>query len=184
MCTDAKIAEKYGVAAAGQVVVTDWDGAELARGGASASEVAGLMDAAIKKLDAPVAWAGSLEEGRRQAKEKGQVLLVLFEDDSEASKKTLEAFSGWKLGQLRKKLVCVKLAYSKDKPGPDAEALKISSAPGIALLNLKEADADKQVLSRRFGLASAGALRGFLDGAIKRVEEGSKDRGPSPFKKN
>jgi hypothetical protein len=178
---EAKVAEQFGVASAGVVVVTDSNGVEIARGSALTGGGSSLLEQAIRKLDFPLAWEASFEVACKKAEAEGKGLVVLFEDGSEASKRTLEAMADWKLGKLREQLLFYKQAFDKSAPDELSKGWSISVGPSLVFLNLKDEEKDKQVVSKNSGAKTVQALATFLSKGIERLA--AKKSGPSPFGK-
>lgn len=178
---EAKIAEQFGAASAGVVVVTDSDGVEVARGSALTGGGSALLEEAIRKLDFPLSWEASYEAACKKAEAEGKGLVVVFEDESDASKRTLEALADWRLGRLRRQLLFCKLAFDKNQPDDLAKGWSIGAGPSLVFLNLKEEEKDKQVVLKNSGAKSVQALATFLSKGIERLA--AKKPGPSPFGK-
>jgi len=159
-----KLANHFKVKGAPLVVITDPDGAELARAPIAAGESALLAawDAALKKYaDQPIRWES---EVRSEAASK-RLLVVGFDDEKGEALKALE---DRQIVKLHGKCQFVKLAYEKD--GAEAKKWGVTQAPTVILCDASKENPEKSPIEKLAGRKSAPALKAALQKAILKVE--------------
>ncbi len=105
---DKRTAGQYKVKRAGEVVILDPEGRELARGIAKPEDVGKLLDGAMAKYEPPVIWCESLVEAKDKAKRDKKRIVVLTEDKDRA-----KAVESKGLKELRAKFIWARMPFDK-----------------------------------------------------------------------
>jgi hypothetical protein len=171
LISDKTLAQDYNVSFAGAVIICDPEGTEIKRGAVGrASTMVSLLETALEKYQGPLGWETAFISGRDRASKDNKLMLVFFEDGKVASKKTQDSIGSRLVSVHRKRLVYVKLVYSKESK--ECQELKVIQAPQIVIYDPRpDTKEDKRILGTAIGTRTETQLKTFLDGVIRKAHE-------------